>query len=697
MSQNEQKAVGSIDPYAHTTSNQINTSSAPVRDNPDNLQGSTHHAASPSVEGGVYQQNQGPPDPFLTSKITTTPPTTTTATPVTTTSATASDRKPSLTDTLIAGAATAATTATIAATNAVAAARRLVGNDGSSEIDLDNETPDTVQIEETSSPKGGILNFIKSSSTNNGLEFSQRKLSVNKNKRHSSHHPISSTTAAAASVPTVTPTTVHNDDTEHPMQNAVPNNTATQTTNNTTQRLMQTSMQHSMHNSTQDSMEQQHPVQQQQQHPIQQHQQHSIQQQRPIQQAVPANAQTAAPAPTNITFSENPPVTKNNNNGTNTTTATVAGAPTNSLLHRRNSIAGQTAVLTEPHHTLYVTRQGGARSHALGVDQPSVSSTSKTIKTQTQSGLGVDKPVYVGVHEDPKTQARRRGSLHVDKTPVFSQNALNDPNDKDQNSYTGNLVESNSVAGNEKPASLKDSLSRRRRSSSSGLNVDPPTVATSNIAGSGSTDHTNNNRPKGTYNSGINVDRAGHHDRKISGFGVDKPAIVTHQMAAATKTKNLSPIVPGLNTKTTTTNNRSHSPTPSNHQNPQNSTIQPYSTTTTTSETVINPAEMGPTITYQNPPSFSSSAPVDPVVVPADYDGPIPQVNPGEQVIWVKKTVVQTEYYDGAPDNTGTPMPPAPTQDSGTQNRRGSAGSLLDRIRGRRTSAVSTDKGKQRT
>lgn len=280
--------------------------------------------------------------------------------------------------------------------------------------------------------------------------------------------------------------------------------------------------------------------------------------------------------------------------------------------------------------------------------------------------------------------------------PVFSRKALNDPSNKEQNSYTGNLVEANAVAGNEKPAPLRDSLSHRRRSSFNGLNVDPPTVATSNIAGSGSTDNINTNRPKGTYNSGYNVDRPGHHDQKTSGFGVDKPAIVTHQMATATKMHNPSPIVPGFNTTTTTTNSRSHSPTFNKPHNPQNSIIHPYSTTTTTSETVIDPTEMGPTVTYQNPASFSTSVPVDPVVIPADYNGPIPQVNPGEQVIWVK-TVGQTEYHDGAHDNTGSLMPPAPTQESGTQNRRGSVGSLLDRIRGRRTSAVSMDKGKQRT
>jgi hypothetical protein len=357
------------------------------------------------------------------------------------------------------------------------------------------------------------------------------------------------------------------------------------------------------------------------------------------------------------------------------------------------SIVGQTAVLNEPHHTFYVIGQGGDRSQALGVDKRVVSSTSETTKTQTQSGLGVDKPVYVGVIEDPLTQARRRGSLHVDKTPVFSQDALNDPKDKEQNLYTGDIVEADSVGGNEKSAPLQDTLPRRRRSSFNSLNVDLPTVATSKIAGSGSTENTNRNRPEGTFNTGYNVDRPGHHHRNSSALGVDKPAIVSHQLATATKAKNPSPVVPGTNTKTTITNNSNHSPTFDKLQNPQNST-HPSSTTTTTSETVINPAEMGPTIIYQNPSSLSSSAPVDPLVIPANYKGPIPQVNPGEKVIWVKKTI-QTEYYDDAHDNTGSLVPPAPTQDSGAQNRRG-RGSLLDRILGRRSSAVSIDKGKQR-
>lgn len=264
MSKNEQKTVGSIDPFAHTSSSQANTDSAPLRVSSDNPYGSSHHAASPSVGGEVYQQSQDPLDPPSTSKATAT--TTMTTAPITTESTTTRGRKPSLTDTLIAGAATAATTATNAATNAVAAARRLVGNDGSPKIDLDSETPDTFQTEETStSSKGGILNFMKSSSTNNGLEFSQRKLSAKKHKSHSSHHHhVSSATAAAASVPTASHTTVHHDAIQHPMKSVMPNNTTAQTT------VQDNNVQHPM----------------------------------------PVYAQTAAPAPvpTNITFSEEPPV-----------------------------------------------------------------------------------------------------------------------------------------------------------------------------------------------------------------------------------------------------------------------------------------------------------------------------------------------------------------------------------------------------
>ncbi|KAF9275859.1 hypothetical protein BGZ88_002087, partial [Linnemannia elongata] len=271
MSQHEQNVVGSIDPFAHTSSDQVNTSSTPLRVDSNNLYGSTHHSASPSVGGELFQQSQAPLDSSSAPKTTAT---TTTTTPITTESTTTQGRKPSLTDTLIAGAATAATTATNAATNAVAAARRLVGNDGSSVIDLDGETPDTVQTEETSSSsQGGILNFMKSSSTNNGLEFSQRTLSSGKHKNHSPYHHVSSATAAETSVPTSFNTIVHHDAIQHPMKSVTSNDTISQTT--------------AQDNNTQ------HPMQQQQ---------------NPMQQVIPVNARTAAlvPGPTNITF-EKPP------------------------------------------------------------------------------------------------------------------------------------------------------------------------------------------------------------------------------------------------------------------------------------------------------------------------------------------------------------------------------------------------------
>lgn len=317
MSQDEQKAVGSIDPFAHTSSSQANTGSAPLRLSSDNLYGSTHQAASPSVGGEVYQQSQDPLDPSSTSKGSAT--TTTTTAPITTESTATRGRKPSLTDTLIASAATAATTATNAATNAVAAARRLVGNDRSSKIDLDSETPDALHTEETSSSsKGSILNFMKSPSTNNGLEFSQRKLTSDKHKSHSSHHHhVSSAAAAAASVvPTASHTPGHHDAIQHSLKSGVPNNNISQTImqdNNIMQHPMQDALPNTAATySTAQGSGTQHPVQNSMQNPMQNSSQYSMEQQHqnPMQQATPVHAQTAVPtpAPTNITFSEKPPV-----------------------------------------------------------------------------------------------------------------------------------------------------------------------------------------------------------------------------------------------------------------------------------------------------------------------------------------------------------------------------------------------------
>ncbi|KAG0219804.1 hypothetical protein BGX33_000646 [Mortierella sp. NVP41] len=429
-----------------------------------------------------------------------------------------------------------------------------------------------------------------------------------------------------------------------------------------------------------------------------------------VQPSVPVSV------PATISFAEKPvmPTTTNNNRVTTNTTATNSGTPgaTNPITRKGSisEIIGQTVILTEPHNTLYVTHQGGARNQALGVDQPTISSTSHTTKSQTQSGLGVDKPIYVGIHEDPKTQIRRRGTLHVDKTPVFVDDALlSDPNNRDQDSYTANIVENNNtnpklLAG----APANDTFSRRRRWSFSALNVDSPSVPTANIAGSGSTDKTNRSRPVGIYNSGYNVDRAGHHDQKTSGLHVDQPAVTTHQMAAVPKPQQSQSQQqqqqPFSSTTTTTTfNTRSHSPTFNKLHNPTNSAVNPYATTTTITQTQLTPAEMGPTINYQptsNNSSSSSAADAaagatnnNSMVIPADYHGPIPQVAPGEQVIWVKKTVVKTDYYEGDHGNAAGPTPPAPVQESAAQSRRSSTGSILDRLRGRR---ASVDKGKQR-
>jgi hypothetical protein len=71
--------------------------------------------------------------------------------------------------------------------------------------------------------------------------------------------------------------------------------------------------------------------------------------------------------------------------------------------------------------------------------------------------------------------------------------------------------------------------------------------------------------------------------------------------------------------------------------------------------------------------------------VPADYHGPLPQVAPGEQVVWVKK-VIQTDYYEDG----------EPVSKNNNLKKRSSISRFMDRLRGRNSNHNNVDKGKQR-
>ncbi|KAF9919843.1 hypothetical protein FBU30_010467 [Linnemannia zychae] len=672
-------------------------------------------------------------------------------------------RKLSITDKLLAGAEKAAATATNAATSAVAAARRLVG-DESTEIDLDPDTPDTIPAGEPA--KGGMFGLLKST-TDNGLQFSQRRLSVDKQKSQDLTNQLGSlkitpvsttpnvipvdTTTTQNTIPfTVTHTTVYSDahnivqnDTPTIMQNPGPVHTQTTASTNTqnvlpasVQPTVQTTIQPSVPTAEQTTVQTTRPVtapsNAQNVVPvttsttnvpviIQDNVPPHIQTTFPTntQNTMPTSSSTTTTTPINIpkatqdsvfyTYQQNSALhplagnaqsSQSHSSSPTRTSASSCSSADNST-HRRPSIVSQDVVLNEDHKTLYVTNQSGPRNQALGVDKPSISSTSETMKAQSPTGLRVDKPMFIGAVEDPNIQNRRRGSLHVDKVTGFS----NDPNDThnlndlkdsslkgEQNTYTEEVIETDTKPNppNDRKNSVNSSPRIRRKSSFSGLNVDRPAFATDKIAGSGSTNETNQKRPEGIYNSGYNVDRPGSKDQKMSGLGVDKPNVVIHQMASVKTSQKPPPPPQGLKFNTQTTNN-----TQNKYYNHDDAPVHPYSTTTTT-ETVVNPAELGPTITYQPPINMSSSAPTAPLVIPAGYTGPIPQIAPGEEVIWVKKTI-RTQYYDddGIQAANGL-VPPAPAQETGRSGRRGSVASLIDRIRGRRTSAVSAEKGKER-
>lgn len=165
--------------------------------------------------------------------------------------------------------------------------------------------------------------------------------------------------------------------------------------------------------------------------------------------------------------------------------------------------------------------------------------------------------------------------------------------------------------------------------------------------------------------------------------------------------------------------------TPTTYNNP----VPPGANTTTSSSypTTNTTPGLNNTLTSSSvrrssaSPGEIDSADKIATAIPATYKGPIPVVNPGEKVIWVK-TITTTDFYDdeaaGVIDRNGdvvstqqnvlTPNAYATARDGTTTytnvenqtqvhdgGRRHSSG-FLDRLMGRHSSPNSEDKGKQR-
>ncbi|KAF9951293.1 hypothetical protein BGZ70_001042 [Mortierella alpina] len=640
-------------------------------------------------------------------------------------------RRPSLTDTVLATAATAATSAASAASTVVSAALKFVATDDHD----DSETADTATTGAGGVGTGILPVLLRSSQDDHqGLEFSQRRLSVDPSKKAPSE-----------------------------LCNSV---TGKQGFGETDTSVVADSILNELGKNTSDL---------------------KISSVEPVSTGVgttaavlPANSATVtsngSPS-TPLTVTDAPLEAKTNADhglkspdkalSTEQVGARVTNASGNSDNKEGNADGRKDETVgskkptsaAPPVSTMYVTGHGpeSARHQGLNVDHPAVSHTSAS-KTN-HSGLGVDKPKVVGEPRD--LNFHRTGSLHVDKHPAahpHDHHEIHVPHhDHDasvaaEGDHHGAPIQtsrdnSKVIHGNEhhltqntsaeaKAAIAKNPfeahMSHHRGSASSGLGVDHPVIPTANLAGSGSSDNTNRNRPHGTYNSAINVDKAGSPDHKRSGMNVDGPAAAVHHLATvkdplskSTKSKvrtegggkvldpkvnnttsNVRTEADGVSASTSTSSKhypdddresvldkvknvfrRSSVNTMSSKESSSSNNKNRGSVASESANNGItvqsNNASSHPTVTKT---SSRSSFPEQTVHAPAEYNGPVPETAPGEEVVWVKR-VVQTDYYDGDEDQAGASV-------ENHKNRRPHR-SLLDRLRGRHP-APPVDKGKQR-
>ncbi|KAG0264140.1 hypothetical protein BG011_007408 [Mortierella polycephala] len=575
-------------------------------------------------------------------------------------------RKPSLADTVIIGAVTAASSAVTAATTVVEIARRLVVSDD----DNDLATPkDKIK---GSSSKGVLPSLLKTPADHNGLEFSQRRLSKDRTKKpvlnYGGNGSIGVQTHADgnnfATVGTVSDNRVSARDEDfgagvNTIASAAKDSTAPSDVNNQT----------------------------------------------PADPTIQLADNTTQLQGGDIHVVDGGGSSTNSNNGTN------------GMQSERNTAAAALPSL----NTMYVAGQGpdSAGQGAMSVDQPAVSQTNPSKSTHT--GMSVDTPDLVGQPRDPK--AHRIGGLQVDRkgSPPYSEHEIHAPH-YDQipgTSKEGDLSHDGSIQtskdnsrvihGNYHHLDQRSSanaasainrnpyeahMSHHRGSVASGLGVDYPVIPTAILAGSGSSDNTNRNRPQGIYNSAINVDKAGASDRKSSGMGVDEPATVTHQMARVQnplsrpgKSKTGAVATPSTETDI----KEKYTDDVDYPEDDRESLIDRVKGVFRRHSSGMKEPRDGQMMASPNTSHRSSSTMSSylPPVIPDGYNGPIPQVAPGQEIIWVKKTT-RTDYYD-ANEEGSDPPEHGPYQGS---NRNSSSSLFLNRLRSR--NSTSADKGKRR-
>ncbi|KAF9309422.1 hypothetical protein BG003_009782 [Podila horticola] len=619
-------------------------------------------------------------------------------------------RRPSLVEGILTTAATAASTA-------VEAARNLVSH----EDILEEEAKEPIRDLSSSSTTSTSLFPSLRSESHHGLEFKQRRLSVDKSKKEA---PVTTTTTQKAPPPPPAQT----------RGEAASN--AANAANAVTQWLEATKAENEIQRQKEAALR------------LENQAERSVESKDSITPVGPVSDGGTGSSGNNVTGSsqantgQGASVNANVNNGAggistnaNVSTGGVSGMGVDlssgaGSIPRNNANvnAGQasgippragnpTPTTTNPvrsssqsssikHNTIYVAGHGpeSVRYGSMGVDQPAISSSYHHHHRNSSSGMGVDQPLLVGQPRDPKEH--RKGGLQVDtKHPDdIHYHEVHQPQDHEEEAKAAAAA-----TGAMNPAAGRDSVSgggslsgKGRRGSLSGLNVDQPPAPSKQLAGNGSNETT---LRSGSYNSGINVDKVGSGDYKRSGMGVDGPALSSYDMAS-THDPHLH--VSGLGNNSATTNDNAgteakESVTRTLYAGPVETRgsgfdeggaiqVNRYSISseaplkTTASTTTNRNLEIGST--SHMPRTIDNTAGHIVTEVPADYHGPLPQVAPGEQVVWVKK-VIQTDYYEGGEQGAENP-----------QKKRSSMSNFLDRLRGRKSASSSNhntvDKGKQR-
>lgn len=375
-----------------------------------------------------------------------------------------------------------------------------------------------------------------------------------------------------------------------------------------------------------------------------------------------------------------------------------------------------------------------ARQQGMNVDRPAVSRT--TASAGSQSGMGVDVPRMVGEAHNPQG-ARRTSGLHVDGKNAFSDHPQ-DGHDVHVRDHTAD--NQSQPKGANKPKDFegdgkeKDHFSHYCRPSASGLNVDSRNTKSSAV-GATPQDH-----GVQETKSAIHVDKAGSVNRTRSGMNVDESSSSIVHLAEAShgiedhtqvicsdikgnrrdsdheslvgKVKNVFRGNGDSATLKDTEVSSRGQVTEAQMVSDQPASVPLRSDNRTSSlaygsSGAIETAHVSsrtdlPTIgsqpsfagsasntsTYESYSSSSSTAAGRSIsTIPMGYDGPVPQVAPGEDIVWVRR-IIQTDYYGDCNDEIAG-------KHSNGRTRRSSVGSFLDRIRGE-GQHQGVDKGKQK-